>query len=191
MALVRPHISAIIFISYFIYYLVNPENKIANKIVTIIMGLIIIAPMASFLINYSGYGNDPGDDDMDSYIENKQSANMVGGGSVDTSSMILPVKFFSYLFRPMLFDVRAAVDFFPALDNLIQFCLVFAGILSWIYYGKKYKISNFATFLWTYVFMNVFMLSTLMSNYGISLRQKWMVMPIIIYLSISAIVRKA
>ena len=57
----------------------------------------------------------------------------------------------------------------------------------WINSLPRKSINLNHVFLWSYVFLSTIILSSMTANLGIAVRQKWMIMPIIIYLLLTII----
>ncbi len=93
---------------------------------------------------------------------------------------------FTYMFRPVIFEVNSITTFAAALDNTI---LLYLFILGFVFtFRRKHKIYNDnRVFMWVYALIAWLVLATTTANLGISLRQKWMFTPILIYLLISVI----
>ena len=118
----------------------------------------------------------------------KQSANVIkanqeGGGAVDLQGSNLLVKWFSYLFRPFLFEARSPQMIITALENvmwLVIFYKIYLGIRRVKFIPEKRR-----TFFW--IALSSLIIVTLpsafiLSNFGISSRQKIMIVPLMMYM---------
>ncbi len=100
--------------------------------------------------------------------------------------MILPMKIFTYLFRPLIFEVNSIFSLAAAIDNLIILYLMISG--GKILIKKNINVvGENRLFMWVYSILVLLILASTTANLGIALRQKWMFMPMLIFLFISAI----
>jgi len=99
--------------------------------------------------------------------------------------MSLPIKLFSYMFRPVIFEASNVSALAAAIDNLILF-YVFVRHGAVLFRKRKRIYQENRVFLWTYSLSAWLVLAMTTANLGIALRQKWMFVPMLIYLFISA-----
>lgn len=114
-------------------------------------------------------------DDFQNFSENQSEGLERAGSGVDMSSYPIPLKLFTFWFRPLFFDAPGFLGLITSMENLI-YVLLFLKIL------KK----DFIKFILSAPFMvkmslGVFLLGSLalsfvMANLGIIIRQKAMVM---------------
>lgn len=113
--------------------------------------------------------------DFDTYKERIIQANFDSGSGINLSDSNILVKVFSYIYRPLFFDAHNTFSLFVSLDNLIWLVLTLTMIYAWI----KYKIKfDYATW---YLILSILCvtipLSIGLSNLGIAVRQKTMILP--------------
>ena len=184
MFMVRPHIAAVMLLSFVIYFILKSKVHIILKalfIPIILVGLIIAL---KYVQQYVGL-DEASLDTVDSYLEQRQSYNRSGGSSLDISSMSYPMQMFTYIFRPLPFEAHSIVALITSIENTIL-------LLSFIYITIKSRF-NFSAYnkgknlwLFLYVFITCSMLAITTANLGIATRQKWMFMPILVYLLLYA-----
>ncbi|MCY0970989.1 hypothetical protein [Chryseobacterium wangxinyae] len=110
-------------------------------------------------------------------------ANQEGGGAVDLQGSNLLVKWFSYLFRPFLFEARSPQMLVTALENvmwLVIFYKIYLGIRNAKFIPEKRR-----TFFWVALASLVIVTlpsAFILSNFGISSRQKIMIVPLMLYM---------
>lgn len=121
------------------------------------------------------------------YVEKRQSYNTEGGGGVDIANMSLPMQLFTYVFRPIIFEARSITALAASLDNLILLYLFILGIYSLIKKRPQSFTEENRKFMWVYVILSWIVLAMTTANLGISVRQKWMFTPILIYLLLSLV----
>lgn len=191
MLLVRPHMAGLMVIGLSISSFVEPKSSITKKILMGSFSIIIAATLIPYALDYSGIKDEITSDTLMNYIESRQGSNLEGGSSVDIASMSLPMQLFTYLFRPVLFEARSIFSLFAAIDNFILLYLFIAGGYSF-FKNKKIIIKGNENriFMWTYSILSWLVLSMTTANLGIALRQKWMFVPVLIFLLISLTQKK-
>jgi len=126
------------------------------------------------------------------YLYKRQGYNLEGGSSVDIRGFNFPFKFFTFLFRPLFFDAKGLLWLVVSVENLIFIGLAFFTFsrrlwpLLW-----RYKVSFFMRFNLFFFLIGVFFFALSISNMGIAIRQKTMLMPSFLILAISVYALKA
>lgn len=91
------------------------------------------------------------------------------------------MQMFTYLFRPLPFDAHSALALFTSIENTILLILFL-----YVLFKNKFKLHAFVEgkhkWLLIYALLTCSMLAITTANLGIATRQKWMFMPILIYL---------
>lgn len=185
MLLVRPHIAGIMIIAMGLSLFIS--SKQINLAQQAIIGALLIPitiTLVPFAANYAGIERLSNINEVIEYIETRQGSNLEGGSSLDIKSMSPPVQVFTYLFRPLPYEAHNIFSLFSSLDNIILL-LLFLYTIRFIH-NKSNNHANHA-FLWLYVIISTLVLSMTTANLGISMRQKWMLMPILIYLLFAGI----
>lgn len=184
MLFVRPHIAGMIVIAIMASIALKKDIPLMPRLIIGTVGLVIAAVMIPFALDYAGLEADASN--LGSYIDKYQGHNQQGGGSVDISSMSLPMQMFSYGFRPLPFEARSVAQLLASLDNMILFYLLLYGFKVRLSIKNLQLIGN-RIFMWWYVGISWVLLSMTTANLGIAIRQKWMFAPILIFLLISII----
>ncbi len=172
----RPHIAALIFFCLFLDSFFSSKINSYSGIKIILFFAISSLFILPFAIDYSGLSVLSKSFTVADFIETRQSYNQIGDGTISLNSMPLPYKMFTYYFRPSIFEVRNLYTLLTAIDNLI---LLFA-ICYPFYSFCKGSISSSRlphVFLLSYSLIGCMLLSSITSNLGISVRQKWMFLP--------------
>lgn len=176
--MIRPHVALIIIISYFLYIVIVSRVNLFIKIITVFIVLLSLYSALGFIKEYIGL-DDVSLTGVSDYVDNRQSLNQAGGSSFDLSSMSYPLQMFTYVFRPLPFDAYSGLTLLTSIENTILLV-----IFSYTLY--KAKIKNFFEgrnfWLVIYAFLVCSILALTTANLGIATRQKWMFMPIFIYL---------
>lgn len=186
MFLVRPHMAGMLIIALALSMVLSAKVSLLRRIVLGTAALAIAAALVPFALQYAGVSDPSSAEAVMEYMEGRQGANMGGGSSVDIASMSLPMKLFSYVFRPTLLDARNVFGLAAAFDNLILLFLFIAGGYALV----KKKVTDLSVnrkFMWIYVTLAWFVLAMTTANLGIAVRQKWMFAPMLIFLLISLI----
>lgn len=182
MFMVRPHIAFIILVSYVIYFIIRAKVHLVFKMLTLPMIGLGVLLSIGFVQQYVGL-EDSSLGSVTDYIDGRQNSNLGGGSSLDIASMSYPVQVFTYIFRPLPFEAHSAVALVTSLENTI---LLFLFI--YILFKSKFNFRPFIhdknLWLFTYVFLTCTILAMTTANLGIATRQKWMFMPVLLYLLI-------
>lgn len=184
MFMVRPHIALMIIVSFILYFILKSRVHILFKITTlpiIVAGIIL---SSSFVQQYVGL-EEASLDSVSSYVDQRQGYNQSGGSSIDLQSMSYPMQLFTYIFRPLPFDAHSALALFTSIENTLLLIL-FLYVLFKNKFRLHYFIEGENTWLLIYAFLTCSMLAITTANLGIATRQKWMFMPIFLYLLIYA-----
>lgn len=184
MFMVRPHIALVMLVSFIVYFFLRSKIHLIIKL----LALPILAFSAIILINFvQGYVGieEASLDNLGSYIDQRQGYNTSGGSSLDIASMSYPMQMFTYVFRPLPFEAHSIVTLITSIENTIL-------LLGFVYILLKSKF-NFQSWIagknllfTVYFIFCCSILATTTANLGIATRQKWMFMPVLIYLLIYA-----
>ncbi len=175
--MVRPHILILLLVSFAFGYLTSSKLTGYKKILSfavLISLLIIVLPRVFSYANIDGYDLDSVFTRFDKQAESLSRPNV--GSSIDISSYSYPMKFFTFLYRPLFFDARNALYLVVSVENLILLGLTFK-LLFWkpIRVFRKSPLI-FKGFLMFIVF-GTLLFSSILSNLGIILRMKTMFLP--------------
>jgi len=188
MLFVRPHIAGMMVIGLAGSIVFQRRTPILQRLFFGAAAIAATAVLIPLGLNYAGVGENASSSDVMSYIEGREGQNLQGGSSVDIANMSFPMKLFTYLFRPMPFEANSLFALLASVDNIILLFLFIAGIRAAL---KKKLPVQFAEhnrmFLWIYCFLVWIVLALTTANLGIAMRQKWMFVPMLIFLLISLI----
>jgi hypothetical protein len=183
--LVRPHISGIAIIAFTLSIIFIKTYSPSMKKIYFIISLISLIFILPFILEYVGLGRSISIDTIISYIKSRQNVNMGGGSSIDIRQMNLPYQLFTYLFRPLPYEAHSVFAFLSSIDNVLiltVFTLSFLSIIS--LKGQKFNLNHPTEnrlFLLIFGMAMLIILSLTTANLGIAVRQKWMVLPILLY----------
>ena len=180
MFMVRPHIALMMIVSFVIYFILRSKIHLLVKLITLPVIIAGVVVSSGFVQQYVGL-DEASLDSVSGYVDDRQNSNQGGGSSIDLQSMSYPVQMFTYVFRPLPFDAHSALALFTSIENTILLIL-FLYVLFKNKFRLNYFIEGKNAWLLIYAFLTCSMLAITTANLGIATRQKWMFMPILIYL---------
>lgn len=184
MLLVRPHMAGMMLIGLSAAFVIHGDISLLQRLIFGSAALVATTIMVPFALKYAGVGEGADVDALMSYVETRQGYNQGGGGGIDISAMSPPLQFFTYMFRPLPFEAGSVFQLAASLDNMIMLFLFLAGGMA-KFKGRRSPLMENRTFLWVYALLSWLALSMTTANLGISVRQKWMFAPVLIFLLIS------
>ena len=122
------------------------------------------------------------------YIKVRQNLNLTGGSSIVIENMNTFSQMVTYLYRPIPFEAHNLTSFFSSIDNVILIILTISS--SFLIFNKKIQGPSYI-FLISIFVCNLFILSKTTANLGIAVRQKWMILPVLIILLLSLYSQKS
>lgn len=184
MFMVRPHIALMMIVSFVIYFIIRSRVHLLVKLITLPIIFSALTFSSSFVQQYVGL-EETSVDAVSGYVDQRQEYNQSGGSSIDLQSMSYPMQMFTYVFRPLPFDAHSALALFTSIENTILLVLFL-----YVLFKNKFRPHSFIegknAWLFIYVFLTCSILAITTANLGIATRQKWMFMPIFLYLLIYA-----
>ncbi len=186
MLLVRPHIASIMVLALFGTLVLQRNLALSHRLLMGSLVAIIVFVLTPFALNYAGLGIMAEIDinTVSTYIQNRQGYNQSGGGGIDISLMSFPMQLFTYLFRPLPFEAHSIFALFSSIENVFLL-LVFLSAIRGMLLHKRRNVVESRIYMWLYVSMSWVALALTTANLGISLRQKWMFVPLLAFLLIS------
>ena len=182
MLLVRPHVAAFMVLALIVDSIFNRQVSPLRRIGLALILLVAANWLFPLVSEYVGIGGIENFNDASAYVESKQSYNQYGGGSIDISSMPLLIQLPTYILRPALFDVNSFFSFAAAIDNSILLSILVFG-LSGFLRGRRLPVRSSSIFMYVYIAISWLVFATTTANLGISIRQKWMFLPMMLYIS--------
>ncbi len=178
--LIRPHITLFLLVSFGLGYILDNKLKRYKKALVFLvfgLGLISIFSYVIEFIQLESFETKA----IEEYTSRKSSKlNQIASGSgVDVSTYPIPAKIATFLFRPFFFDINAILAIIASVENLIL--LLFSII---VFKNKPYVAFKKGSFLikgiFIYFIIASIAFSLVLGNLGIMLRQKNMVIPMLI-----------
>lgn len=190
MFIIRPHIAALMVVALAGSLLLGGSMSMWRRALLAMLVVVGIGAIVPIAVEYGGLGEVSGTSDLNEYVESRQGMNMEGGGAVDISQMSLPMQMFTYAFKPLPFDANSAFGMAAAIDNVVLLGVAVAGVWGMVRRRRPAHVGNQA-FLWIYSMSSWLIAASLTANLGISVRQKWMFVPMLICLLLAYAPRRA
>lgn len=192
MLLVRPHMAGVMLGSLALTMIFVWRGAFFKRLA---LGLLVLPAAVwsmGLALNYVGLGENTSVGEMTEYIESLQYHNLEGGSSVDIANMSVPVRLFTYLFRPLFFDAPGLLGILISFENLFLATAFLATVFLWALTarrrGRVLGLSRFALMFYiVFGFTSWVLLANTTANLGIALRQKWMFLPMFLMVSLSVI----
>ncbi|MBQ08122.1 MAG: hypothetical protein CMN11_16565 [Roseobacter sp.] len=180
----RPHMAGIFLISFCLALLVSSNLGILKKLALLAIAIPLCIVGAQFGLTYAGLGDASGFSDINDYFETRQGHNLDGGSSVDIAGMSVPMRLFTYMFRPLIFDANGILGLVVSIENLVFFMLFLA-----VLFRKNRTRSDLGRFAFMFYLIfamaSWFVLANTTANLGIAIRQKTMFLPMLVVLLFS------
>ncbi|MDT0686557.1 hypothetical protein [Autumnicola psychrophila] len=175
---VRPHVFMFMVVGAGLGFMSgNKKISMAQKVgafVAMIGLLVVIQDKVLAVVNLGGSENVV-DDFQDFTSTRSQGLSEDAGSGVDMASYPLPVKLFTFWFRPLFIDAPGFLGLIVSAENLlyllITFKIVKKDFISFLKKSPPLVKTSFIVF-----FMTSLAMTFVMSNLGIIMRQKSMVM---------------
>jgi len=188
MLVVRPHVAGMMLFAITLAILAQKNIARWKRTLLFFLALFLGIGLLPFVLKYAGLEDSSGVEDLQTYIEQRQGYNMEGGGGVDISSMSPPMQLFTYLFRPLPNEAGGFAAFAASLDNVVLLGVCLLAIVTWVLRRQRGLPGN-RVFMFLFAMVAWVTLAITTSNLGISVRQKWMFLPFLLFLAISILGR--
>ena len=174
---IRPHVFMFVAVGAVLGYMSGKEKiPIGRKIfifVSLVSVLILAKDQILAVVNLQNSDNLVSD--LEQFTEKRSGDLSEAGSGVDMSSYPLPLKLFTFWFRPLFFDAPSFFGIIISFENLLYLFLVLKIVkkdfIKFIRKSPSMVKMSFVIFL-----MASLAMTFVMSNLGIIMRQKQMVM---------------
>lgn len=185
MSLIRPHIAGIFIIALTIAFIMDKNIRLFPRMALMTISLIVAVSMVPFALKYANLKSTD-KETVTKYIQKRQSYNLEGGSSLNIGSMSLPLKLYTYVFRPLPYEARSVPALLSSFDNLF---LLFLFLLFMRGFYKNIIIHNDHNMIFLVSFsIATWLISAMITgNLGIAARQKWIFLPFLIFIFFSYI----
>lgn len=174
---VRPHITLFLVIAFGIAYTFDGRLKNYQKFIVLGLFIVSFAAIFNYVLDFVQLESLESSA-IESYSARKAAnLNQADASSgIDISGYPYPLKVFTFLYRPLFFDINGALAILASIENLILICftiLVFRN-KPWLAFKKgNYLVKGSLIFF----LMGAMSFSLILGNLGIMLRQKNMFYP--------------
>jgi hypothetical protein len=178
---IRIHILVALLVGLVLNLLFTKGASLVQKIVgaiTLSVALLVFLPVLSSRLNIENISGES----VNQYLDQTATLNQGEGSSIDMSGYPLPLKIVSYLFRPLFFDARSAMTLISSFENLAWIYLLWMIFQNFrINFNRRSFSSVFSLTLFP-MFVTLIMLASVITNLGIAMRQKTMLLPFVFIL---------
>ena len=174
---IRPHVFLFVAVGTVLGYMTGREKISFGRKLIIYIAMVVALFLAKDQILAMGGLNQSDDliQDFESFSEDRASSLQSSGSGVDMSSYPLPLKLFTFWFRPLFFDAPGILGLIVSVENLIYLLLFFKIFQKgFIKFLRKSPVTVKMSI--TVFFLSSLALTFVMSNLGIIMRQKSQVM---------------
>ncbi|MGN6211727.1 hypothetical protein [Parafilimonas sp.] len=176
--LVRPHVAVFLLSAIGIVFVLNNKKlSVSKRVLLGAVGIIIIPLMVSATLSFVGLNAD-----MDEITENFQTTSFKlaakAASAIPMNEYSLPLKIFTFLFRPFIFDINNVQTFILVVENtlaLILFIWAFKLRLKW-----KIKLPYQIQAILLFSLIATFFYSYRDTNLGIIIRMKNQLFPFLL-----------
>lgn len=182
---VRPHVAGFLTAAILLALLwgkgITLRWRIAGTL-AISLVIVILLPRITDFVGLETLSTES----VTTYLQKRQGYTFEGGSSVDIRAYNIPYKIATFLFRPLFFDAKGLLWYMVSLENVI-----FLGLTTFLVSRSlmpllfRYRISFFMRINFFFFLIGTIVFSLSISNMGIAIRQKTMLMPSFIILVIS------
>lgn len=174
---VRPHITLFLIASFGLGYVFDGSLKGYQKVFIIVVFVVGLASIFNYVLDFIQLDSLE-TDVIEEYATTKSSSLNAerSGSGVDTSNYPLPLKIFTFLYRPLFFDINNAFSILASFENLIL--LIFTVK---VFRSRPLRALRRSDFLLkgslVFFLLGSIAFSLILGNLGIMLRQKNMFVP--------------
>lgn len=180
---IRPHIAMVMLIASGLAVLLSSKGMSVWWRITFVAAAIAVFVIISPIV-FDFIGID--DESIDNYedIANIRSKNLSRsnvGSRIDIATMSVPLRMFTFLYRPLFFDAGNLLGIIVSIENLFYLILTFT-LLKWRNIIRMYEMPLVLKTCLFFSISTAYFMSSSLSNLGIIIRQKNMVMFMLVIL---------
>ena len=180
-SLIRPYVGIILFICLAITFSRNLNLPFIYKLLIrllLISGIILINSFNSKFLQLGNLQNYDFFKIMDYYAE----ITAIGENAIDANSLNIPMKIFSFMFRPFFIDANGLYQLLMSFENMILILFIFYTFTK---ISKTFKFQNLimtplSLFSIIYIPTTWLLYANTMMNLGSANRYKLMIIPLLI-----------
>lgn len=174
---IRPHMAVFLLVAFGLGALIDGKLKKSYKVVLSLCFVVAAVLLFDNVMNYIKL-DEVSAQSIEQYSDKRVTLLSQGntGSSVDVTSYPLPLKVFTFLYRPLFFDAHNVTSLLASLENVMLLLLTYLLIKSKPYASFKlapYQIKA----LMLFIIIGSIAFSSTMGNTGIMMRMKNMFTP--------------
>lgn len=176
--LIRPHIVLFLLISFGLGYVLDGRLKVYQKLLILLVFVASFVSIFNYVLEFVQLESLEISAVQEYTTTKAASLNQEDAGSgVDTSNYSLPLKIFTFLYRPFFFDMNGILGLVASIENLIL--LLFSVLVLRNRIISGFKNANYLLKgLLLYFLIGSIAFALILGNLGIMLRQKNMLFPL-------------
>jgi hypothetical protein len=175
LAPVRPYIFIMVLFALMLALMVTKSVSLGKKI--LLMIIIIMVSIPAFHIFKTTIQMEKVDIESAKEYMDARSAGWRGGSSIDLQNYSIPLRFFTFLYRPLFFDAHSSFMILASLENIIYLIITLQMFsFKFIRFLRKEK-NIFIMFNLMFFLTAGFFLSYTEGNLGTAMRHKTVIMP--------------
>lgn len=172
---IRPHVLLFIAAGYGMAFIFSSKLNLFQKIAFAGFASLLFFPLLNDVLEFAKI-EEVSTEHLESFSTSKATSLAKAGSGIDFSGYPYPLKVLTFAFRPFFFDINGVPAFIASIENLIQLILlIFFFKNKSIEFVFKANIVIRAAFF--YFVIGVLAFAPVMSNLGIIIREKNMLMP--------------
>lgn len=173
---VRPHVFLFLLVGIFIAFFTGKKGISRwQKYAVLVIGVVVMFILYDKILKFAGLDSENVVESFENFSSSRSFELAKARSGVDISNYPLWLKLVTFWFRPLFFDSPGILGVFVSCENLIYLILfskiLRKGFIKFLLKGKFLVTFSFVTFIAASI-----ALSSTMSNLGIIIRQKSMVM---------------
>ena len=185
---VRPHVGLAILASAIMATVLTSERVGWARRSAVVVGtagaLFLVMPIVNGFLGLEGA---MGVDEYVSFASTRSEANMRGASAVNTDGYSSLEKGFTFMFRPLPYEVHSATALLASLENLFMLAVLISVLTKYVSIRSVKSLGWFEMLLGLYSLIMVVVISSVTSNMGLAFRQKTMVLVAVIPLIASVV----
>ncbi|NGF56538.1 hypothetical protein G5B00_08415 [Parapedobacter sp. SGR-10] len=181
----RPHVLLFMVAGFALPYVFSSRFNIIQKVLMGGAMLALFFPLLNSVLAFAKI-EQLSTEHLESFHEGKAAALSVAGSGIDLSALPYPLQVLTFLFRPLFFDAHNVLAIVASIENLIQVFLVLFFLKNrFIRFIRKANFLIKGSFF--YYMIGAIAFAPMMSNLGIIIREKNMLMPAFLIFVLAAI----
>lgn len=175
--MIRPHVMLFVLVGVMVGLLTGRSKMgVGVKLLLLILSIAFLYVAQNSILKVANLESSENViEDFDQFASDQSRKLISTDSGVNMSNYPLPFKFFTFWFRPLFVDSSSVIALFSSFENLV-YLLLFAKIFNFRFIRFLVKSPYLVKTCFIIFILSSFALTFVMSNLGIIMRQKSMVM---------------